>query len=52
MRITLVLEVEEPEDVDPSRPSGITQDAEDRLFEVLPDQGFAIASGPIQQVSA
>lgn len=46
MRITLTLEVEEPEDIDTSRMSGLTQEAEDRLFEVLPDHGFAIVQGP------
>ena len=46
MRIKLILEVEDDTDIDLSRKSGLTQEAEDRLHEALPDQGFLIVSGP------
>jgi hypothetical protein len=46
MKITMVLQVEDPDDVDEGHSMGITNDAYDRLYEAVTDAGFAWVDGP------
>jgi hypothetical protein len=46
MKITMVLQVEDPVDVDEGHSMGITNDAYDRLYEAVTDAGFAWVEGP------
>lgn len=46
MKIQLTLEVDDPDDIDPTHSTGITSDAYDHLSEALADAGFSIFAGP------
>jgi hypothetical protein len=46
MQIRLVLEVENPQDMDDDASTGLTEDAYDTLVEALADAGFGIVEGP------
>jgi hypothetical protein len=46
MQIRLILEVDDPADVDEHDGTGLTEAANDRLNDALADAGFSIISGP------
>lgn len=46
MKVTLTLELFEPEDVDPVHASGMTEEAYMRLGDILANAGFGIEDGP------
>lgn len=50
MKIRLVLEVEDPDDVDLDAPAdiGITEQAYQHLVSALSDAGFNIEEGPVR----
>lgn len=46
MKIAVILEVEDPRDLDPHHSTGLTSEAYDRLYEAITDAGFEFVSGP------
>lgn len=46
MQIELTLEVEDDSDVDSDHEMGITNDAYDRLYEAITNEGFSFVDGP------
>ena len=50
MKISLVLEVENPQDIDEESRTGLTEDAYDQLTESLADAGFGIVAGPVVEI--
>lgn len=46
MKVTLTLDVVDPDDVDAEHSMGITNDAYERLTDRLVEAGFEIVSGP------
>lgn len=46
MKISLVLQVEDIDDVDYGSPKGLTEQAYNRLYDAVTDAGFAVVSGP------